>query len=282
MICLKCGLEKTSKRDPFICDDCTEFSEVVITMFTYFDSEFNSLNEINPELNSEYKILADLTFVTGYNPQINIFYKLCEFLVSKTLEGVKEVTEDELNKEIRTTRSWHDAFRVFEELGLIDVEMNEYRRIIVINQKLRNFGNQFLDEEALSEQLKKRLTQIYAGYIILYILYLVAKLNDITEIDQLPYKQRPKTIWTVLMYLWMKAYHKEKKFTEEGLRTFFSRRKIPSTTRGRITRSLQTIDGKFTQSLIKNMKINNNTIEFEFEDYILIEMERIRNRLRER
>ena len=36
------------------------------------------------------------------------------------------------------------------------------------------------------------------------------------------------------MFLWLKAYDKENKFTEEELRAFFSKRKIPSNTRGRI------------------------------------------------
>lgn len=282
LICIKCGLEKTSQEDPFICDDCKSFSKVVISLYEDINNSFNSLNDIDPELNSEYKLLADITFVTGYNPQINIFYKLSEFLVARSMEGIREITEDELNKEIRTTRSWHDAFQVFEELNLIDIRIDEYRRILIIKDKLRNFAKQYFDNQPLSEQVKKRLAQIYAGFIILYIMKLVAELENEEDIIKLPYKQRPKTIWTVLMFLWLTAYRKENKFSEEELRKFFSKRKIPSNTRGRIIRSLQAIDGKFSQGLIKKMEFENGNLEFEFEDYIMIEMERIREMVRDR
>ena len=171
---------------------------------------------------------------------------------------------------------------MFEELNLIEIRIEEFRRILIIKEKLRNFAKQYFDNEPLSEQLKKRLAQIYAGYIILYIMNLVAEIQDESDIIKLPYKQRPKTIWTVLMFLWLKAYDNENKFTEEELRTFFSKRKIPSNTRGRIIRSLQTIDGKFSHGLIKKMEFEDGNLEFEFEDYILIEMERIREKVRER
>ena len=84
------------------------------------------------------------------------------------------------------------------------------------------------------------------------------------------------------MFLWLTAYRKENKFSEEELRQFFSKRKIPSNTRGRIIRSLQTIDGKFSQGLIKKMEFEYGNLEFEFEDYIMIEMERIREMVRDR
>jgi len=282
MICLKCGIEKTSLEDPYICPDCNKFSKLVINLYDELNDELNSLDDINPDINSLFKLLADTTFVTGYNPQINIFYKLAEFLVAKSMEGFTEITEEQLNKEIRTTRSWNDAFKVFEELDLIEIKIDEFRRILILKDKLRNFAKQYFDDEPLSEQLKKRLSQIYAGYIILYIMKLVAELKTGEDIVKLPYKQRPKTIWTVLMFLWLKAYDKENKFTEEELRSFFSKRKIPSNTRGRTIRSLQTIDGKFSQGIIKRMEFDDGSLKFEFEDYIMIEMERIRERMRER
>ena len=54
---------------------------------------------------------------------------------------------------------------------------------------------------------------------------LVAELEKEEDIVRLPYKQRPKTIWTVLMFLWLTAYRKENKFSEEELRQFFSKGK---------------------------------------------------------
>ena len=90
LICIKCGLEKTSPEDPFICDDCRKFSKVVLNLYEELDNSFSSLDVIDPELNSQFKLLADITFVTGYNPQINIFYKLSEILVSKSIEGIRK------------------------------------------------------------------------------------------------------------------------------------------------------------------------------------------------
>lgn len=282
MICIKCGIEKKTDEVPFICEDCKKFSQLVIEVYKDLKDSLNPSESIDPITSPKLKLLADLSFVIGDNPQVSIFTKLSEFLVSKALEGSSEITEDELNREIRTTKSWNDAFIVFEEIGLINVEIEEYRRILNLTPKLKHLSNQFQTGEALNELRKKRLAHIYIGYVILYILKLVAKLKDEDDIIKLPYKQRPKTLWTIIMFLWLTACKSQYKFTDEELISFISKRKIPSSTRNRIIRSLQTIDGRFTNELIKDMNLDGRSIEFVFEDYIIIEMERIRELTRER
>lgn len=282
MICIKCGIEKKTDEVPFICNDCKKFSKLVLEVYYDLEDSLSPSESIDPITSPNLKLLADLSFVIGDNPQVSIFTKLSEFLVSKALEGSSEITEDDLNREIRTTKSWNDAFIVFEELGLIKIEIEKYRRILNLTPKLKNLSNQYQTGEALNELRKKRLAHIYIGYVILYLLKLVAELKDDNGILKLPYKQRPKTLWTTIMFLWLTAYESQDKFTDEDLISFVSKRKIPSSTRNRIIRSLQTIDGRFTNELIKDMNLDGRSIEFEFEDYIIIEMERIRERDRER
>ena len=45
---------------------------------------------------------------------------------------------------------------------------------------------------------------------------LVAELEKEEDIVRLPYKQRPKTIWTVLMFLWLTAYRKRINFLKRS------------------------------------------------------------------
>ncbi len=282
MMCVKCGLTKSGKEDFFICDDCKDFSKIVDDIYADIDAKMETLENIDPNTSPIFKLLSDSSFVTAQNPQTAIFYKLCEFIVAKALSGASEITEDELNKEIRTTRSWSDAFRIFEELNLIRVKTEKYRRILILTDKTKKFAKQYLGGEPLSDQMQTRLTHIYSGYVLLYILTKVAELDKDNDITILPYKQRPKTLWTILMFLWTTAYNGKEKFTEEDLRSFIAIRRIPSTTRGRIIRSLQTIDGKFVQGLIKDMSFLNGDITFKFEDYVIVEMGRVRERTRER
>ena len=46
--------------------------------------------------------------------------------------------------------------------------------------------------------------------------------------------------------------------------------------------ALEAKDGRSTHGLIKDVQIEGNQRKFEFEDYVLLEMQRIRNLIRER
>ena len=93
-----------------------------------------------------------------------------------------------------------------------------------------------------------RLAHIYAGYVLLYILSRVASLSERNpDTAQLPYQQVPRTLWVTLMFLWSTAYNDQSTFGEETLRSFVSRRRMPSTTRGRFSGALQAMDGRSTK-----------------------------------
>jgi hypothetical protein len=100
--------------------------------------------------------------------------------------------------------------------------------------------------------------------------------------SMLPYHQRPRTLWIALMFLWSNAYKNTRSFSDEDLRTFVSKRRIPSTTRGKIMHALEAKDGRSTQGLIKGVRLEDGERIFEFEDYVLLEMQRIRELSRER
>lgn len=282
MKCLRCGLHVSGSNEPFVCDECDSFSKIVLAVYGDVEEKIKNLEMIDPENTPIFRLLADSVFVTAQNPQTRIFYKLCECLVEKAVHDEFEVSEEELNRKIRTTRSWSDVFRVFEELDLVEVRLEKYRRVLILRDKLKKFAKQFFVDKPVTEQLTMRLAHIYAGYILLYILTKIAQIEDYSDTSELPYNQRPQTLWVVLMYLWSRAFNDQDTFSSEGLRRFISRRRIPSTTRGQVIRSLQTIDGKTVQGLIKEWNFEGNQLLFHFDDYVMVEMNRLRDRMRER
>jgi len=282
MICIKCGLAKRGDEDFFICDDCTKFSELIITVFEHVHSQIEKADSIDPETNKMFSLLADSSFITSRNPQTAIFYKICEFIVAKAFDGKEEITEEELNREISTTRGWGDAFKVFVELDLIEVKSEKYRRVLILKEKTKKMARQYLSGEPISKQVTLRLAHMYAGYVLLYILYQIAKTVNTSKPIEMPYNQKPKTLWVILMFLWSTAFRNQELFSEEEMRQFISKRRIPSSTRGKIIRALQAMDGRTVQGLIKDITLDGNGRVFKFEDYVLIEMERAREMIRER
>jgi hypothetical protein len=284
MICIKCGLMKRGNTDFFECDDCKEFSKLVGAVFEDVHENMERAGSIDPDTHPILRLLADSTFVTSKNPHTAIFYKISDYIVSNAFAGATEITEDELNRNVMTTRGWGDAFKIFEELNLIRIRTGKFRRILILTDKTRKFATQYLTAERLSEiGLRIRFAHIYAGYVLLYILYKMANLSiDNFNKSLLPYHQRPRTLWITLMFLWLNAYMNRRIFSDEDLRVFISKRRIPSTTRGKIINALEAKDGRSTQGLIKGVRIEGDERTFEFEDYILLEMQRIRKLIRER
>lgn len=277
MMCVKCGLQKSGKNVFFICDDCIEFSGIIQDMYREVNNKISNSTVIDPETDKFLQLIADGTFITANNPQTSIFYKICEFIIQKAYMGVSEITEEELNKAVKTTRGWGEAFKLFEELDLIKVRVEEYQRIIQLTDKTKNLARQYDSGNPLSEQLIKRLAHIYSGYILMHILFKLSLLDESSESIVLPYNQKPKTLWNVLMFLWNTAYDGSEGFSEDDFIKFVSKRRIPSTTRGEILKALQAMSGRTVQGLIKEIIVTDNKINFKFEDYVLIEMQRIRD-----
>ncbi len=284
MKCVRCGLTIRGDVNEYICDDCTKFSKVVLNIFQDVHNHLENTKSIDPDTNKLLQLLSDSTFVTSKNPQTAIFYKISNYIVSQAFSGRLEISEDELNRNVVTTRSWSDALKIFEELNLIRIRFERYERIIMLTEKSSKFAMQYLSATTLSEiGVRKRLAHIYAGYVLLYILSKVAILSPgLSNRSSLPYNQIPRTQWVTLMFLWMKAYEKNELFGEEEFRKFVSRRRIPSATRGKIINALQAMDGRSTQGMIKNINFDKGERKFTFEDYVLIEMDRIREVVRER
>lgn len=281
MICVKCGLSKSGRNGFFVCDDCNEFSPIIQTVYRVIDESISNAEVIDPETNRLLQLIADCTFVTANNPQTAIFYKICEYIIHKAYSQEYEITENELNKSVRTTRAWGEIFRLFQELDLNSVRVEEYQRILVLTDKTRKLAAQFDTDSSRSEQVIKRLAHIYAGYVLLYILYEMSNITPNESEIRLPYGNKLKTLWNVLMFLWVKAYNGTDEFSDEDFVKFVSKRRIPSTTRGEILRALNTMSGRTVQGLIKEVIVNEDQIKFKFEDYVLVEMERIRERVRE-
>jgi hypothetical protein len=284
MICIKCGLKKSGGQEFFECDNCRDFSKIVRTVFEDIHGTMERAGSVDPDTHPILRLLADSSFITSKNPQTAIFYKISDYIVSKAFAGVNEITEDELNRHVTTTRGWSDAFKIFEELNLVRVRTERFRRVLILTDKTRKFATQYLGAGHLSDiGLRTRLAHIYGGYVLLFILCKMADLS-VDNIDRatLPYNQRPRTFWITLMFLWSNAYLNSRTFSGEDLRVFVSKRRIPSTTRGKILNALEAKDGRSTQGLIKDVRIENGGLTFEFEDYVLLEMERIRELVRER
>jgi hypothetical protein len=276
MICVKCGLIKTGKNGDFECDDCREFSPIIQEVYKIIDSTITNSDVIDPDTERILQLMADCTFVTANNPQTAIFYKICELIIQKAYAQEYEITEQELNKSVRTTRSWGDVFKLFQDLGLITVRIEDFQRIITLTDKTKKLAQQFGTTSSFNEQVVVRLAHIYAGYILLHIINEMSYLQEDTDVP-LPYGIKPKTLWNVLMFILENAYRGQQTFSEEEFTKFVSKRRIPSTTRGDIIRSLQTMSGRTTQDLIKEVIIADNQISFKLEDYVMVEMKRVRD-----
>ena len=282
MICIKCGLMRRGRDESFKCEDCESFAKLLSAIYEVINNHIETADTIDPQTNEMLSLIADSTFITTKNPRTSIFYKLSEFIVAQAFQGNYEIPEEELNRNVSTTRGWGDALKIFEELGLITVRMEQYQRVLILTEKTRKMAMQYRMGEPLSQQVQTRLAHIYAGYVLLYILYQMAEANDISAMEELPYRQKPKTLWVILMFLWSSAYDQNEQFSEEDMRVFISRRRIPSSTRGRILRALQAMDGTTVQGLIKDIDFEDGERVFRFEDYVLREMDRVREMMRTR
>lgn len=278
MMCVRCGLQKSGKNDFFVCDDCIDFSKIVKEIYAEIDNKMTNSDVIDPHTDKLFMLIADASFITAKNPQTSIFYKMCEFIIKKAHINQNEITEEELNRSIKTTKGWGDAFKIFEELNLIKVRVEKYQRVIELTEKTQKLAKQFDDTDPLSNKILTRLAHLYAGYVLLYILNNVSNLNEDLEDDIfIPYNQKPKTLWNVVMYLWKTAYSGQDEFAGEDLEKFISKRRIPSTTRGQIITALQSMSGTTVQGLIKDIRLNENKPVFKFEDYVMVELKRVRD-----
>jgi hypothetical protein len=282
MRCLRCGILKRGSDEDYVCPDCEKFGPIIRTIYEDVDKHLTSKDVIDPETDQVLRFLADASFITAQNPHSSIYYRLSSVIVEHALKGELEVSETMLNREIRTVRSWVDAFKVFEELGLVHTRVEELQRVLEITEKSQKLAQQFLGDASLTDQLRKRLAHVYAGYVMLSLLDRVATINKSKDESILPYNQRPRTLWTVLMFLWSSAYDKHDTFGEEELRVFISRRGIPSSTRGRLVSALQMNDGRVVQGMVKHVKFVKGERRFTFDDYVIDEMKRFRELVRVR
>jgi len=276
--CIRCGRTKRGVPDDWVCDPCEEFADVVEDVWVQIESEFESNDAIDPNAQREFQLLADSGFLNTQNPQTALFYKFSDLIVERALDNVTQITEEELNKEIRTTRTWSDTFDLFSELGLITVELDEssLQRIITIEEKVRKAARSINIDER-NEQLQERIAGILANYVMLHILRKVAHMKTRDEVHDLPYDFRPRTMWVTLMFLWRKAYEQEESFTDEELEDFLSSRRIDSGSRSTIMRELANASSREQQGLIREVSLNGNNREFTFSRYVIREMDRLRD-----
>lgn len=276
--CIRCGRTKRNVPDDWVCDPCEDFADVVEDVWVQIESEFEEKDAIDPDAQREFQLLADSGFLNTQNPQTALFYKFSDFLVSKALDNEAQFTEEELNKEIRTTRIWADTFDLFNELGLISVELDEssLQRVITIEEKVRKAARSINVDER-NQQVQDRIAGILANYIMLNILHRVANMDSRDEVHGLPYDFRPRTMWVTLMFLWQKAYDQEESFTDEELEEFLSSRRIGSGSRSTITRELANASSREQQGLIRDVSISGTNREFTFSRYVVREMDRLRD-----
>jgi len=283
MKCVRCGYTKRGNEEDFICDDCNGFYQILDDVWFKINSIFNQPETtINPEIDQVLKLLADTAFVTEDNPQSRIFYKLTSMIIDRALKSKMEITETELNREIRTVRNWKDTLKIFEELELIRVKTEKYERIIIIEEKPRWIAMAWMSGEPLENELLKRTILIFTGYILLYVMYKTNRMVSHDDILMLPYKQRPRTLWNTIMILWTMIDKGDENITEYDIDRFLGRRGVPLSTTIKIKAALGNYY-KDQTGLIKDVEIVNGERIYKFADYALIEMERLRkDRMRER
>ena len=95
----------------------------------------------------------------------------------------------------------------------------------IFKDKIIKFGEQFFSDKPKTKQLTDRLAHIYAGYVLFYILSIIARMKLASEQNNLPYNQKPRTLWITLMYLWNRVYEKHKSFSEEDIKSIVMKNK---------------------------------------------------------
>jgi len=276
--CIRCGRTKRGVPDNWVCDPCREFADVIEDVWVQIEEDFETNDAIDPNAQREFQLLADSGFLNTQNPQTALFYKFSDLLIERALDNATQITEEELNKEIRTTRTWSDTFDLFSELELISVELDEasLQRIITIEEKVRKAARSINIDER-NEQLQERIAGILANYVMMNILYKVANMDTRDEVHDLPYDFRPRTMWVTLMFLWRKAYKQEESFTDEELEDFLSSRRVDSGSRSTIMRELANASSREQQGLIRDVTLDGNNREFTFSRYVIREMDRLRD-----
>ncbi|MCJ7464609.1 MAG: hypothetical protein MUO81_07710 [Thermoplasmata archaeon] len=284
MMCIRCGLQKSGADQFFVCDDCQEFGPLVKSVYSQAHETFDREDDLDPTDKDKeiLRLLADTSFLNTNNPQTAIYYSLSMFFLQRASAGHTNITESELNRAVSTIRSWTDAFQVFEKLGLVKVTTSKFERNIKLTPKMVKLADQFGLDGGRSQEVVIRRAHTYAGYALMFILNELAKVDSVEERNSLPYGKSPRTLWTSLMFLWGAANSGSKKFTEDDFARFLSARRIPSRARGNIFSRLQAFDGRSTQTLIKDVEVSGNQRVFQLEDYVLREMNRIRERTRSR
>jgi hypothetical protein len=278
-----CGLQKSGADANFICPDCSQFAPFLQQVYREVDEKLSSPDAVvDPTSDHILQLVADSTFLTVANPQLTIYYKMCELIIQKAYKREYQISEEQLNKAIKTIRSWSAVFKLFQELDLIQVTIEDHQRIITLTDKIERMVKPF-QSESLSDQIIKRHAHIYAGYVLLNILNKVAEMRvDEPDDGRLPYGQKPRTLWSCLMFVWGSAYSGKQTFSEEDLRRFLSKRRIPSTTYSEAIKALQSMSGKTVQTLIKDISIDGDQITFAISDYAFREILNLRDRARER
>jgi len=283
-MCVRCGLQRSGDEQFFVCDDCSEFGPLVKTIYSQAHQIFDKEKNLDPtdEDKAILRLLADTSFLNVNNPQTAIYYNLSMFFLQRASARKTDITESELNRAVSTTRSWTDALEIYERLGLVKVTTSRFERNIKLTSKMIKLADQFEVNATRSVENEARRAHTYAGYALMYVLNELAKVDSVEDRDSLPYGKSPRTLWTALMFLWGAANSGSKSFSEEDFARFLAARRIPSRARGNIVSRLQAFDGRSTQTLIKDVEVSGRDRVFKFEDYVLREMVRIRERARSR
>jgi len=284
MMCLRCGYQKSGADQFFVCDDCKKFGPQLLSILDEADAIFDREEVLDPTADDKrvLQLLADTSFLNVNNPQTAIYYSISSYFLKKASDGSNSITETELNKAISTTRSWTDVLEVFEDLGLIRVRMDRYSRVIDLTDKMRKLANQFLPGNPRNEEVILRHAHFYAGYAMLHVLGKMAKVETVEQRDDLPYGKGLRTLWTVLMFMWGNAYSNVETFSDMEFDKFLAVRRIGSRARNNIIQRLLQFDGRASQTLISDVDVSGSDRTFRLNEYVLREMERIREVTRER
>lgn len=282
MKCPRCGMIWGSQ--PYrsqVCDDCTRFSEILLEVWQDIDEKVKSGMSLDSTGEPGFRLLADMNFLTTRNPQLRIYYNVCEVMVAQSLNGNIEMTDEDLYRKVRTIRGFSDIFEILIELNIIELDNRPLNKVIKFRPLLASVGTLHESIE-VEKQTVKRVAAVFAGYVLLFVLSKVACISNENQLGDLPYNQRPLSLWVALMYLWIKGYRRETNFNGEDFQHFVSKRGITSGQAHRMLGGLRATDPIASQTLIEDATGGVDSGTFRFNDYFMRYMERIRRRVRQR
>ncbi|MGB9762433.1 MAG: hypothetical protein ACPLW7_00220 [Minisyncoccia bacterium] len=286
MKCIKCYKNISNKniKNNLICQDCINHGLFIEKLFEEAKNIFNKNDNTLIEKSDIYSLLLNIFFIIQDNPKIAVYKNIINFLIASYSEEIdKRIDKDILWSRIKSTRNINKLLVRMQEIGVIQLEINNLTTYILSGPVMRNFINKIYLSYKTQEQSILRTSAVLTMYVILY--ELVVYSHDITKEDIFKdfESHPPRVVWVTTQFLLNELPSKKKReFTEEEILKFMSKRMLSPRSIQFIISSLKATNPDTIQKFIENIEHYGNDYKFIIDNKIFNYIEMIySSRMRE-